>query len=78
MNMQMDWDVTMDRLAGYRHRFLPASPRPGYARPASPVPALLRGMLCSLVVLSLPPGAGVALIALVSTSCWRLTAAARK
>lgn len=47
-------------------------------RPASPVPALLRGMLCSLVVLSLPPGAGVALIALASTSCWRLMAAARK
>ena len=47
-------------------------------RPASPVPALLRGMLCSLVVLSLPPGAGVALIALASTSCWRLMAAAGK
>ena len=51
-----------------------ASPAPRYENPASPVPALLRGLLCSIIVRSLPTGAGVALIALASTPPWRLAA----
>jgi hypothetical protein len=49
-----------------------ALPAPGSENPASQVPALLRGLLCSMIVLSLPTGAGVALIALASAPPWRL------
>jgi len=37
-------------------------------------PAVLRGVLCSIIVLSLPTGVGVALIALASALPWRLAA----
>lgn len=36
------------------------------------LPGLLRSLLSSLIVLALPPGAGVALIALASALAWRL------
>jgi hypothetical protein len=36
--------------------------------------SVLRGLLNSLIVLSLPPGAGLALITLVSALAWRLLA----
>lgn len=49
-----------------------ALPAPGCEDLASPVPALLRGLLCSVIVLSLPTGAAVALIALASAPPWRL------
>lgn len=37
-------------------------------------PAVLRGLLCSIIVMSLPTGVGVALIALASALPWRLAA----
>lgn len=33
---------------------------------------LVRGLLCALIVLCLPPGVGVMLLALAAASVWRL------
>lgn len=54
-----------------RHLFtnMPGSRR---RRLALPLPGLLRSLLSALIVLALPPGAGLALIALASALAWRL------
>lgn len=41
-------------------------------KPSGTALGLLRGLLSLLIVLSLPPGAGVALLGLASALAWRL------